>query len=79
MTVERNTLLLEHVIHTLRSPELISDINLTQEGRIRFTYDGIRYIVYHRGYVSISEPGVEIGGRPEADAMKKLLGAWDYD
>ena len=72
-SINRNTELLEHVIHTLQSPELISDINLTQDGRIRFNYDGIRYIVYHRGFVSIAEPGIEIGGQPEAAAMKRLL------
>ncbi len=72
-SINRNTELLEHVIHTLQSPELLSDINLTQDGRIRFNYNDIRYIVYHRGHVSISEPGVEIGGRWEADRMKNIL------
>ena len=70
--INRNTELLEHVIHSLDASR-ISDINLTQKDRIRYTYDDIRYIVYHRGYVSISEPGIEIGGRAEAAAMKALL------
>lgn len=70
--INRNTELLEHVIHSLDAT-LISDIDLTRKDCIRFTHDGTRYIVYHRGYVSISEPGVEIGGRPEAEAMKDIL------
>lgn len=71
--VKRNAKLLEHAVHTLRSPELLSDFCLTKESHIRFTYDGIRYIVYHSGHVTISEPGIEIGGRLEATAMKNLL------
>lgn len=71
--INRNAELLEHVIHTLQSPELLSDFLLIHESHIRFTYDGIRYIVYHRGHVSISEPGIEIGGRHEADTMKNIL------
>lgn len=70
--INRNTELLEHVVHSLDT-DLLSDFSLVQKDRIRFTYNGIRYIVYHRGYVSISEPGVEIGGRSEAVIMKRWL------
>lgn len=71
-SINRNTELLEHVMHSLDT-DLLSDFSLVQKNRIRFTFDGIRYIVYHRGYVSISEPGIEIGGRPEAVMMRRWL------
>lgn len=72
-TVSRNTLLLERVIQKVADPKLLNDINLILDNQIRFTYDEIRYIVYHGGHVTISEPAVEIGGRPEAQAMEDLL------
>lgn len=74
-TVSRNTLLLERVIQKVADPKLLNDINLILDNQIRFTYDEIRYIVYHSGHVTIAEPAVEIGGRPEAQAMEDLLNA----
>lgn len=71
--VKRNTKLLEHVIQKIHDPKLVSDINLTIETQIRFNYEDVRFIVYHSGHVTIAETAVEIGGRIEADLMKKLL------
>lgn len=72
-SLERNTKLLEHAMSVLDA-NLISDINLSEEGRrIRYTYDGIRYIVYHSGHVTIAETAVEIGGRIEGQIMEDLL------
>lgn len=73
--IERNTKLLEHVMGALDA-NLISDIDLSEgDRRIRFTYNDIRYIVYHNGHVTISdkERCVEVGGLFDAEAMKKLL------
>ncbi len=75
MIIERNTKLLEHVMSVLDA-NLISDINLSEvDRRIRFTYNDIRYIVYHSGHVTISDTGrgTEVGGLFDAEAMKKLL------
>lgn len=71
--LKRNTKLLEHVIQKIHDPKLLSDFNLTIETQIRFNYEGVRFIVYHSGHVTIAETAVEIGARPEAAAMKKLL------
>lgn len=74
-SINRNTELLEHVMSVL-DPNLISDINLSEaDRRIRFTYNEVRYIVYHNGHVTIAdtERGVEIGGLFSAESMKKLL------
>lgn len=75
--IKRNTKLLEHVMGVLDA-NLISDIDLSEIGRrIRFTYNEIRYIVYHSGHVTIAdtERGVEVGGLFSAQAMKDLLDA----
>jgi len=73
--VKRNTNLLEHVMSRLGPEELLSDLLLTQDTHIRFTYDGTRFIYYHSGHVTICDPerGVEIGGMLKAQAMKDLL------
>lgn len=71
--INRNTELLEHVIQTIHDPKLLSDFNLTIETQIRFNYEGIRFIVYHSGYVTIAEEAVEIGGRIEAQLLERLL------
>ncbi len=71
--INRNTKLLEHVIQKINDPKLLSDINLTIETQIRFTYVDVRFIVYHSGHVTIAETAVEIGGRIEAQIMMDLL------
>jgi len=70
--VVHNTRRLEHVMSILDAA-LLSDLLLTQDTHIRFTYDGARFIYYHNGHVTIAEPGVEIGGTGKAQAMKDLL------
>ena len=73
--IKRATKLLEHVMGVLDA-NLISDINLTEgDRRIRFTYNEIRYIVYHSGHVTIADTGrgVEVGGLFDGQAMKDLL------
>ena len=71
--LNRNTKLFEHVIQKIHDPKLISDVNLTIETQIRFNYEGVRFIVYHSGHVTIAETAVEIGGRIEAQLMEDLL------
>lgn len=71
--LNRNTKLLEHVIQKVHDPRLISDVNLTIETQIRFNYEGVRFIIYHSGHVTIAETAVEIGGRIEAQIMEDLL------
>ena len=74
--IKRATKLLEHVMSVLDA-NLISDINLIEaDRRIRFTYNDIRYIVYHSGHVTIADTdrGVEVGGLFDGQAMKDLLG-----
>lgn len=70
--VAYNTARLERVMGILDA-DLLSDLLLTQDTHIRFTYDGIRFIYYHNGHVTIAEPGVEVGGTGKAQAMKDLL------
>lgn len=70
--VAHNTGRLSHVMSRLDA-NLLSNFLLTQDNHIRFDYDGIRYIYYHGGHVTISEPGVEIGATPEGEAMEHLL------
>ena len=76
--VAHNTGRLSHVMRVLDANRL-SDFLLTEDTHIRFTYDSrfndlgpIRFIYYHNGRVSIAQPGVEIGGTPEAQDMKEL-------
>ncbi len=71
--LKRNTKLLERVIQKIHDPKLLSDINLTIETQIRFTYVDVRFIVRHSGHVTIAETAVEIGGRIEAQIMEDLL------
>ncbi len=71
--LNRNTKLFEHVVQKIHDPKLLDDINLTIETQIRFNYEGVRFIVYHSGHVTIAETAVEIGGRIEAQIMEDLL------
>ena len=71
-----NSEILERVIEVVDDPTLLSNFNLSEEGRrIRFTYEDVRYIVYATGHVTITKDGIEIGMTEAAADMKALLNA----
>lgn len=75
-----NSEILERVIEVIDDPTLLNTFDLSEEGRrIRFSYEGVRYIVYSSGHVTITEKGIESGNTPEASAMKKLLDEPTYN
>ncbi|KKL64096.1 hypothetical protein LCGC14_2168470 [marine sediment metagenome] len=75
-----NSEILERVIEAVADPTLLNTFDLSEEGRrIRFNYEGVRYIVYISGHVTITEQGIEKGSSPEASAMKKLLDTPTYN
>ena len=75
-----NSEILERVIEVVTNPTLLSDFNLSEEGRrIRFNYEDVRYIVYATGHVTITKGGVEIGMTESAADMKALLDAPTYN
>lgn len=75
-----NSEILERVIEAVDNPLLLNTFDLSEEGRrIRFSYEGVRYIVYSSGHVAVTEKGIESCNTPEADAMKKLLDTPTYN
>lgn len=69
-----NSEILERVIEVVDNPKLLNGFDLSEEGRrIRFNYEGVRYIVYGSGHVTVTENGIEHGATQEAADMKKLL------
>ena len=70
--VAHNTGRLEHVMRVLDA-DLLSNLLLTQDTHIRFTYDGTRFIYYHSGHVTTTANGFEAAGTLEGTAMEDLL------
>lgn len=71
-----NSDILERVIESVADPTKLNAFDLSEEGRrIRFNYEGVRYIVYVSGRVTITENGTEKDMTNEAADMQKLLGA----
>lgn len=75
-----NSEILERVIEAVSDPTLLNTFDLSEEGRrIRFNYEGVRYIVYVGGHVTVTEDGIEKGMTQEAADMKKLLDTPTYN
>lgn len=75
--LDRNTLLLEHVIQVVDDPTMIHSINLFQPTCIFFNYDLVQFIVYPNGHVKPVSGDIGEINRTKAKQIEDRLSSRD--